>query len=1071
MSNAAKLKKKAAEFEQKKQFDKALQLYIQILDEGDDDEGEGDVALYNRVGDLLMRQGNVGDAMTYYEKAVDLYAESGFFNNAIALCNKILRQSPGRNSVYYKLGKISAKKGFISDAKQNFLEYASRMQSSGHLDEAFRALKEFADLCPDQDDIRLMLAEQLSKKDRKKEALEQLQLLYEKFEAEGRGEDMRATVSRMRSIDPAAEPKTGSGIRNQKSSDLVFLDLTDGASQPGAPPGRGQDKSRSGPPPRRSGEARKTVPVPAEPEPDEPPMDLRLSDQGAESLAPPEAEAEDDDLLPLPPMEEPPPVVEGFESDSQRASETAAERERVTGFEPSALDDELSQALDAALPDVEPPLSGQQFAALRLSTPLNVPTLMPPEHDLALPGQLPPIGGGARSMLSLTDEMELIIPDSEDPVSSPLRSGAGSAVPLRSTSQPPFHGAAPDAPSDPLPLIGVDGGSRQAPPPSTPRSDGLTFVGGAELLDMPDLDDESEDATTPPPIVRDPASKRPSSRVHREALADETTSLAGWLHEDVEPQAGGANGSTPSGDALPDLPKTAAGHRRRSDAVSHSALARSVDALKGQVESDPSNWQLRRRLAEALLDAGEREAGVQVLEAAMVGLERSQDLEGARSVADEIIRLIPNSVRHHQKRVEYAFRTSDRSRLPQAYLELADALFRSGQADKARAVYQRVLELAPDDPRAQAALSTFGDDFIEPLDLPEPDLLEPEGPATGEDSTDVLPLVRPPQSPSAGPKAGRPGGRGVVAPSAAPTAPGRSGLRMPPPGPATLPEPLEPSDGPPDVRPIRPEPRSGKGPDAPAIAQPEQKPAGKGDPRLPGRGGRAPAPEAKPAAKAEIRPNPPGGAPRLPAKGPAAPQRPPGGLTVRPDAGAASPAAPDGIGRDYVNLGDWLRDDEGPRSLRMVVEDEKPTGDEAADFADMLRRFKQGIAENVSEEDHESHYDLGVAYKEMGLVDEAIAEFQKALRGRDRVRTYEALGQCFMEKEQFTVAATILSRALTEPGVTDDQLVGVLYLLGYASEALMRWEAAVGYYQRVFAVDIRFRDAAERLAAIERTSR
>ena len=287
MSNAAKLKKKAAEFEQKKQFDKALQLYIQILDEGNDDEGEGDVALYNRVGDLLMRQGNVGDAMTYYEKAVDLYAESGFFNNAIALCNKILRQSPGRNSVYYKLGKISAKKGFISDAKQNFLEYASRMQGSGHLDEAFRALKEFADLCPDQDDIRLMLAEQLSKKDRKGEAIEQLQLLYEKFEAEGRGEDMRATVSRMRSIDPTAEPKSGGTVRNQKSSDLVFLDLSDGASESSAPASRTHGKSRAAAPPRRSGEARKTAPPPAVPEPDEAPMDIHLS-QGAESLALPE---------------------------------------------------------------------------------------------------------------------------------------------------------------------------------------------------------------------------------------------------------------------------------------------------------------------------------------------------------------------------------------------------------------------------------------------------------------------------------------------------------------------------------------------------------------------------------------------------------------------------------------------------------------------------------------------------------------------------------------------------------------------------------------------------------------
>src|SRR5919204_6019618 len=186
MSNVAKLKKRALEYEQKKQFDKALDTYAQILSELDDHVDEADVALYNRVGDLLLRQGNIADAISHYERAVDLYTEGGFFNNAIALCNKILRHSPGRNSIYYKLGKISAKKGFTSDAKQNFLEYADRMQKAGQMDEAFRALKEFADLCPDQDDIRLMLAEQLSKQERKTEALQQLQTLYAKLEAEGR---------------------------------------------------------------------------------------------------------------------------------------------------------------------------------------------------------------------------------------------------------------------------------------------------------------------------------------------------------------------------------------------------------------------------------------------------------------------------------------------------------------------------------------------------------------------------------------------------------------------------------------------------------------------------------------------------------------------------------------------------------------------------------------------------------------------------------------------------------------------------------------------------------------------
>src|SRR5688572_32571758 len=167
MSNVPKLKKRAGEFEQKKQFDKALAVYLQILAEVAGSEDEADVALFNRVGDLMLRQGNVSEAVDHYEKAVDLYAEGGFFNNAIALCNKILRHAPNRASVYYKLGKISAQKGFNSDAKQNFLEYAGRMQKIGKMDEAFHALKEFADLCPSQDDVRLMLAEQLTRAGRK----------------------------------------------------------------------------------------------------------------------------------------------------------------------------------------------------------------------------------------------------------------------------------------------------------------------------------------------------------------------------------------------------------------------------------------------------------------------------------------------------------------------------------------------------------------------------------------------------------------------------------------------------------------------------------------------------------------------------------------------------------------------------------------------------------------------------------------------------------------------------------------------------------------------------------------
>lgn len=232
-----RLRKRATEFEQKKQYQKALDTYLQLIDSARGTEEERDASLYNRVGDLHLRLGNVQDAINQYERAVDLYADAGFQNNAIALCNKIIRHAPSRSAVYHKLGRISAAKGFNSDAKKNFLEYADRMQRAGNMDEAFRALEEFADLCPGQDDIRLMLAEQLSRANRKDEALEQLQKLYETLEADGRRAEAAATLERMRAIDPTVTPRRTQAPREKKSDGLVFLDVSFGDDDlPAVPP-------------------------------------------------------------------------------------------------------------------------------------------------------------------------------------------------------------------------------------------------------------------------------------------------------------------------------------------------------------------------------------------------------------------------------------------------------------------------------------------------------------------------------------------------------------------------------------------------------------------------------------------------------------------------------------------------------------------------------------------------------------------------------------------------------------------------------------------------------------------
>ncbi|MEZ4413821.1 MAG: tetratricopeptide repeat protein [Gemmatimonadales bacterium] len=183
---------------------------------------------------------------------------------------------------------------------------------------------------------------------------------------------------------------------------------------------------------------------------------------------------------------------------------------------------------------------------------------------------------------------------------------------------------------------------------------------------------------------------------------------------------------------------------------------------------------------------------------------------------------------------------------------------------------------------------------------------------------------------------------------------------------------------------------------------------------------------------------------------------------------SAPPAPPPS--EEFVDLGAMLLDGdarEKPKDTRMRVQDEEPTGDEERDFAEMLKQFKRGLDENLEDEDYQSHYDLGIAFKEMGLLDEAIAEFQKALRSPDaRLRTSEALGSSFFDKGQFAVAEAILRRAVDGLSGQDNEKIGLLYWLGRALEAEGRGNEARPYYERALAVDVKFMDLNDRLKAI-----
>ncbi|MFL5270743.1 MAG: tetratricopeptide repeat protein, partial [Anaeromyxobacteraceae bacterium] len=129
---------------------------------------------------------------------------------------------------------------------------------------------------------------------------------------------------------------------------------------------------------------------------------------------------------------------------------------------------------------------------------------------------------------------------------------------------------------------------------------------------------------------------------------------------------------------------------------------------------------------------------------------------------------------------------------------------------------------------------------------------------------------------------------------------------------------------------------------------------------------------------------------------------------------------------------------------------------------DVFSQFKRGIAETVKPEDADTHYDLGIAYKEMGLLDDAVHEFEVALSGKGRKKEVDCLtmiGLCRMERGDGPGAVEAFRRAMRSDYLTPEAARAVHYELGAAYAAAGDGESALHYLHKVLKVDPRFRDA------------
>lgn len=127
---------------------------------------------------------------------------------------------------------------------------------------------------------------------------------------------------------------------------------------------------------------------------------------------------------------------------------------------------------------------------------------------------------------------------------------------------------------------------------------------------------------------------------------------------------------------------------------------------------------------------------------------------------------------------------------------------------------------------------------------------------------------------------------------------------------------------------------------------------------------------------------------------------------------------------------------------------------------EVLRSFRDEVRRAIGEEDYRSHYDLGMAYLDMGFFDEALAEFSLAQKQPDlRLRSIEMAGRCFMERNDVELAVEELKAGLEIEGYSQAEYLGLKYNLAMAYEKLGETEEAARHYEEIVTTDPTFRDA------------
>ena len=166
--------------------------------------------------------------------------------------------------------------------------------------------------------------------------------------------------------------------------------------------------------------------------------------------------------------------------------------------------------------------------------------------------------------------------------------------------------------------------------------------------------------------------------------------------------------------------------------------------------------------------------------------------------------------------------------------------------------------------------------------------------------------------------------------------------------------------------------------------------------------------------------------------------------------------APEDMG-DFLDIADELRSE-------LANEMDPGTGsgidDSPISFEEIFSQFKRGIEETLGDEEYETHYNLGIAYKDMGLYDDAIREFEAGTRDPVLAQdSFSLMAMCYVEKKEYESALHAIEKALAIS--PEGNQTGLFYQLGEVREKLKHWPEAVSAYEQVQLKDPTFEGIAD----------